>query len=79
MYAYYAKIAILLPLARYITTCQIAHLTIGGLLSLYTYAVPTCKADADGKLSLYTCVLMGTYVALFVRLYTKKYTHRKSI
>lgn len=79
MYAYYAKIALLIPLARYITTCQIAHLSIGGMLSLYTYFVPVCKADIDGKLSLCTFTLMGTYVALFVRLYVGKYTARDKV
>ena len=48
MYAYYAKIGFLKRFASYITTCQIFHLTLGTILSVYTFSIASCtESDRD--------------------------------
>tara|TARA_B110000008_G_scaffold277003_1_gene317429 strand:+ start:429 stop:1118 length:690 start_codon:yes stop_codon:yes gene_type:complete len=75
MYAYYAKISVALPFAKYITTCQITHLAITFFLSMYTFFYPCCKADVNGAMSMTTAILSSVYLMLFIKLYRRKYKH----
>ena len=75
MYAYYAKVPYLFLLAKYITTCQIFHLTCGVVLSLYTLKYPCSRVDRDtgGSYSAISLMLTASYVILFLRLFHSKY------
>ena len=79
MYGYYAKLPFLSSYARYITLSQISHLSLGLALSLHTIVHPCNRRDANGSYSLITASLLASYIALFARLYNRKYKSRKDL